>query len=532
MVGLPLLAIGIFFVLPFGGMIHRGLWPEGHFDAGSALDVLTRGHTVSVLWFTVWSAGLATAGSVLLGVPAAFCCYRLRFPGRRLVRTLALVPFVMPTVVVGVAFSRLYADGGPLSWVASEQGPTAIITAMVFMNVGVVVRTVGTAWATLDARREQAAAALGATPFQVWRTVTLPALAPMVVAAGSVVFLFCATSFGIVLILGGLRFSNVESEIYLLTTQELDLGSAAALSLLQLALIVVLLALVGRVRRQPVDHAVTPARAPRWRDLPLLGVGAATLAGLCLPMVTLLAASLRRDGAWSWGNYRALASTGGDLLVVPVTEALANSLVIAVEATAMALVLGGMVAYVISRRPADRRLSRLVSAFDGLFMLPLGVSAVTVGFGFLITLDRPPLDLRTSSVLIPIAQAMVALPLVVRTVAPVWRGIDDRQRQAAASLGAGSWRVFTTVDLAVGWRPLLAASGFCFAVSLGEFGATSFLARADHPTLPVVIYRLLGHPGVHNFGMAMAASVVLAAATAGTIMLVERLRVGSVGAFG
>ena len=74
---------------------------------------------------------------------------------------------------------------------------------------------------------------------------------------------------------------------------------------------------------------------------------------------------------------------------------------------------------------------------DGLFMLPLGVSAVTVGFGFLITLDRPPLDLRSSSLLIPIAQAMVALPLVVRTVAPVLRSVDDRQRQAAASLGAG-----------------------------------------------------------------------------------------------
>ena len=103
------------------------------------------------------------------------------------------------------------------------------------------------------------------------------------------------------------------------------------------------------------------------------------------------------------------------------------------------------------------------------------------------------------------AQALVALPLVVRTLVPVLAGIDDRQRQAAASLGAGPLRTLATVDVPVLWRPLLAGAGFAFAVSLGEFGATSFLARDDAPTLPVVIFRLLGHPGESNYGMALAA---------------------------
>ena len=156
---------------------------------------------------------------------------------------------------------------------------------------------------------------------------------------------------------------------------------------------------------------------------------------------------------------------------------------------------------------------------------------MTVGFGFLITLDRPPLDLRTSPVLIPIAQAIVALPLVVRTLAPVLRAIDDRQRQVAATLGARPWQVLATVDLPIIWRPLLAAIGLALAVSLGEFGATSFLARPDSPTLPVVIYRLIGRPGVDNLGMALAASVILAVVTVTVMGVVERLRVSSVGAF-
>ena len=156
--------------------------------------------------------------------------------------------------------------------------------------------------------------------------------------------------------------------------------------------------------------------------------------------------------------------------------------------------------------------------FDGLFMLPLGVSAVTLGFGFLITLDEPPLDLRDSPLLVPVAQALVALPLVVRTLAPVLASVDDRLRQAAATLGASPWRASLTVDLPVIGRPLLAAAGFAFAVSLGEFGATSFLARDEHPTLPVVIFGLIGHPGPMNYGMALAASVVLAATTAGVML--------------
>jgi thiamine transport system permease protein len=156
---------------------------------------------------------------------------------------------------------------------------------------------------------------------------------------------------------------------------------------------------------------------------------------------------------------------------------------------------------------------------------------VTVGFGFLITLNQPPFDLRSSPILVPIAQALVALPLVVRTVLPVLRSIDPRLRESAAVLGASPWRVLRDVDLGVAARPVLAASGFAFAVALGEFGATSFLARPDRPTLPVVIYRLIGLPGGDNFGMAIAASVVLAAVTVAVIALVERLRVDTVGAF-
>jgi thiamine transport system permease protein len=529
----PVVVLAVFFVYPVSGMLARGFWTDGSFDPGAVLSVLGRPRVHRVLWFTVWSAGLATVLSVVLGVPAAFVLHRLRFPGIRLLRTLVVLPFVLPTVVVGVAFRQLIAPSGPLGSLHLDGTSTAIVAALVFFNVSVVVRTVGSFWEGVDHRSEEAAATLGARPLRVFLTVTLPALLPGIASAAIVVFLFCSTAFGVVLTMGGLRYANVETEIYLLTTQELDLSAAAALSILQLVVIVVLLALSARTRRAPaVARASTRARRPRPRDAGLLLWTGGVVAFLLTPLVSLVLASLRTDDGWGLTHYRELETTGhGHALLVPVTSALWTSLRIAVVAATLALVLGCAVAFLVSRHWRTSSGRRLSAVFDGAFMLPLGVSAVTLGFGFLITLDHPPVDLRTSPMLVPIAQAMVALPLVVRTVAPVLSSIDERQREAAASLGAGPVRVLLAVDLPIAWRALLAATGFAFAVSLGEFGATSFLARDDHPTLPVVIYQLISHPGEANFAMAMAASVVLASATAVVMLLVERLRITSVGAF-
>jgi thiamine transport system permease protein len=130
-----------------------------------------------------------------------------------------------------------------------------------------------------------------------------------------------------------------------------------------------------------------------------------------------------------------------------------------------------------------------------------------------------------------VAQALVALPLVLRVLTPPLRAVPQSLRDAAATLGAGPLRTFATVELPLVRRPLLAGTGFAFAVCLGEFGATSFLARPDRQTLPVLIYQYSARPGAENFQIALAASVVLAAVTVAVMLGVERLRVSSLGAF-
>ena len=254
------------------------------------------------------------------------------------------------------------------------------------------------------------------------------------------VFLFCATSFGVVLTLGGLRYSSVETEIYLLTTQLLDLRAAAALSIVQLLAVTALLVVAGRLRAVPdptVERRTPRPRRPGRQDAgPARRSPRVALALVAAPVLTLLVGSLRVDDAWSLANYRRLTTVGdGNALLVPVTDALVTSLRTAVDATWMSLLLGGSIAVVVSRRSVTRGERRLRGTLDGFFMLPLGVSAVTLGFGFLITLDQPPLDLRDSPLLVPVAQALVALPLVVRTLVPVLAG--DRRPPAPGRRVAG-----------------------------------------------------------------------------------------------
>ncbi|MEG3629009.1 ABC transporter permease [Streptomyces poriticola] len=530
----PVAFFAVFFAYPVAAIVARGLRVDGAWQLGRIVEVAAEPGIREVLWFTTWQALASTALTLLIALPGAYVFARLDFPGKQVLRAVVTVPFVLPTVVVGTAFLALVGRGGLLDglWgVRLDTTVWAILLAHVFFNYAVVVRTVGGLWSQLDPRQEEAARMLGASRLHAWRTVTLPALGPAVAAAALMVFLFTFTSFGVVQILGGPTFATLEVEIYRQTSQVFDLSTAAVLTLVQFAAVGAVLAVhAWTVRRREsalrlVDAAVT-ARRPRgagqWALL--TGVLATVAVLILLPLGVLVERSL---GAAGLGYYRALTRKDGGAFLVPPIEAVGNSLQYAVAATAIAVLIGGLAAAALTRRDAGR----FVRGFDALLMLPLGVSAVTVGFGFLIALDEPPLDLRSSWILVPLAQALVGVPFVVRTMLPVLRAVDARLREAAAVLGASPWRVWREVDLPLVRRALLIAAGFAFAVSLGEFGATVFIARPDNPTLPVAVARLLGRPGDMNYGQAMALSTILMIVCAVSLLVLERLRTDRTGEF-
>ena len=529
----PAIFLLVFFVYPVASIIGRGLYGDAGWQLGALADVGADPGLRRVAWFTLWQAVVSTVATVAVGLPAAYCFARLEFRGKRVLWAVLIVPFVLPTVVVASAVLGVL---GPRSPVGIDISGTiwAILLAHVLFNYAVVVRTVGAFWANLDPTVEEAARVTGASPWRAFREVTWPLLRAPVLAAASIVFLFTFTSFGVVLLLGGPGYNTIEVEIYTQTARLLALDTAAALAVVQLGAVLLMLLAYSRfsMRRTAVEMRAARETAHRPTTLGtrvLLVVNLAFMAVLLgIPLGVLVVRSFT-GASGVFDNYTELnSSRRGSVLFVSPLEAVLNSLQFALAATAIALVIGGLASLAIAGTGARTRGGRWL---DIALMVPLGTSAVTVGFGFLIALDERPLDLRDSLLLVPLAHALVAVPFVIRAMVPALRSIDPSLRDAASVLGASPSRTWIEVDLPIVARAAAAAAGFAFAVSLGEFGATVFLARPDRPTLPIAIYRFLGQPGPSNFGQAMALSTILMALTVVVVLAIDRWRVRGAGEF-
>jgi len=492
----PGVFVALFFAYPLSAILERGLTSDG----GASLPA----GTGALAWFTIWQAAVSTLLTLAAGMPLAWAIGRFRFRGRSLARALVLVPFVLPTVVVAAAFLAVLPDD-------YQGGIWAILAAHVFFNVAVVARIVGGAWATMDPSSGEAAAVLGAGPWRRIREVTVPQLAPSLSASAALTFLFCFTSFGVILILGGPGRATLETEIYNRAARQFDLQAAATLSLLQLGAVAIALAVASILEGRAGGAGTLTGernvlRRPTRRERICL-VTVLTLAALALtlPLALLVERSL--------GSWQSLLRETPVLLVDP-WQAAGYSIAFASVATLIALVVGGLAAVSLARRPPG--------ALDGFVLLPLGASAVMLGFGFVVAFDSPPFEFRSSWWLVPVAQALVATPFVIRIVTPALRSIDPRLREVAATLGASPSRAWRETDLPLAGRAFAAAAGFAFAISLGEFGATVFVAQAEKPTLPVAIFRFLGRPGEQNQGTAAALAVVLAAIAVCAALIAER----------
>ncbi len=542
---LPMAFLLAFFYLPLAAIFRASIFPT--ISAGPGLQAADWARLARVTGFTFWQALLSMLLTFLVGLPAAWMFARFTFPGRRILQSFLTLPFILPTVVAAAGFNALV---GPRGWLnlalmslfGLAQPPlqvlntlAAILLAHVFYNTTVVIRLVGGAWLGLDLRLLQAGRVLGASPWRNFFHVTLPLLRPALLSAALLVFLFDFTSFGVVLLLGGPRFSTLEVEIYTQAIHRLNLPLAALLSAIQLGCTLLVTAVWNRIgsSASPFSARSTGVGLRKPRTIvEKLHVAATLLVIITLLFSPLVALSLRSlvrleaargdrsavETGLTLDYYRELfINRRQSVFYVPPLQAVGNSLLYALAAMVIALGLGWLAALAL-RRPLPGR-----HWLDSLLMLPLGASAVTLGLGFLLVFNRPPLDVRSFPLLIPLAHTLVAMPFVVRTLQPALASLPPAYHQAAAVLGAPPLRAWWEVDWKILWRPVLSAAVFAFTISLGEFGATSFLARPEMPTMPIAIYRFLSQPGALNYGQAMAMSTLLLLVCAVSVVAVDRL---------
>ncbi len=500
---LPLIFVAVLFYWPIAKITSLGF-------SGDWLATLSEPKTLEVIWFTLWQAAVSTLVTLVFAIPGAYLLYRRSFPGQRLIKALITVPFVLPSIVVAVGFTvfrnvhALWIELGlaflsdPVYW---------IIAAHVFVNYSIAVRTIGGVWAGLDTEIDEAAELDGAGRFRSLLAISLPQLRPAIFSAAALVFLFSATSFGIVLVLGGGQVQTIETAIYFSATQFLDLEAAAALVFVQTLITAAAFLISSSLAKGTVglEQVFEGSRKPRVdiRDWPASVITAGIVIGLLvMPMLLVLVEAFKVGDGWGINNFANLGTRGArDLLNISVIDAAANSLRNMVVATGIAFVLGTLISWLLVR--TKQKLLDLV------FLVPLGVSSVVLGFGFLVSFDTTWLPLRSSWLIVPLSQALIAQPMVIRLVYPALVSIGKEPIEQASLDGASSWQIWRFVESGMIKGVLLTAAGYAAIISVGEFGASSFLAFGSEGTIPTLLFRLIARPGEQNYGMAMAVSGIL-----------------------
>jgi thiamine transport system permease protein len=508
----PLLFVAVLFYWPLANIIGIGL-------SGDWFSTYLETRTLSAIWFTFWQALVSTAICVAIGIPGAYVLYRKRFTGQKFMRALITVPLVLPSIVVAIVFAsfrsehKIYEDLGlgfiyenPIYW---------IISAHVFVNFSLIVRSVGGVWANLDNETEEAAELAGAGRLRTLISITLPQLRSSIVSASALVFLFCFSSYGIVLILGAGLVHSIETEIASSALQFLDVQKASALAILQTVFTVIAFGIAESISRQPigiaqVDESTQKPSLDRRDWLAIVITSLVVVGMVAIPMALILVKAFTVDGAFGLDNFANLAGRGDrDLLNISVLQATFNTLRnVAISAT-LSVIIGATVSYLLTRNRKTRRARNSNMVLDILFLLPVGISSVVLGFGYLISFGSGVLPIRSSWLIVPLVQALMATPLVIRIIYPALVSIGSEHREAAALAGAGAGQTWWHIEVGIIRNVILIAIGFAVVASIGEFGAASLLAYGDQATLPTVLYALISRPGSTNYGMAMAVTAIL-----------------------
>ncbi len=510
------LLFGALLLPPVLSVLGAGVLDHGLLEwAGRVRTTLLRPSTFRSLRFSAGQAAVSALVSLLLALPGAFFLAKVRFPGKRLVQSLTLLPFVLPSLIVILAVISFYGRSGVLG-VLLQRGfgldltmvysPVGIIIAHVMFNISVALRIVSTGMLAIDDRYREVSLSLGESRMARIRYLYLPLLLPSLLAAGTIIFLYCFISFGIVLIFGGVRYATLEVRIYQEMFTHLNLTAAGVLALLQIVVCGTAVYLLQRVsnRRRAVTKAGRRFRAYAWSEvsaalrLTCLLYWLVILLFLFAPLLAIAVRSFRPGGEWSLLSYRALfVGHIGDRNIAEIIragfpEVVLTSLQIALVSAALSTA-GAYAAARVLR-------GKQVAYLDTLFTLPLAVSSVTFSLGMRL------LWFGTFSplTLVVLTQSIMSFPLVFRGIRSTMETLPIRYSESAESLGAGLVRRLFTLEIPLLWRGVVNSYIFAFSLSLADFSAVLTIGRGEIVTFPIAMYRLIGF---QSFDVALALGV-------------------------
>jgi len=464
-----------------------------------------------VVRFTLWQATLSTLISIVLAVPVARAyARRPAFTGRNILITLMGLPVVMPVIVAVFGIVAVYGRSGLLNFLLQPTGASVpfelyglmgILLAHTFFNLPLAVRLLLPAWDQITDENWRTASTLGMSSTQLFRFIEWPTLSAFLPGVIVVVFLLCFTSFAVVLTLGGgPAATTIEVAIYQALRFEFDPAQAAVLALAQLLLCAGTALLLMRWMRVLTQ---TPGRKSDSRARPDTGTGVGKIFDFCViglcglfvftPVAALVTAGLR-------GPVAAV------LLDTDLWQAAARSLGIALTATSLAGIMAFGIATTARFLALERRQKK---AKEGLLLagsLTLAFPPMVIGTGlFLIALRINAVDSITL-LMIAVVNAVMVLPYILRSIAPVLIDSGQQYRKLCAQLGLSGWHRFCRVDWPMIRKPAAFSLALGGALSFGDMGVAALFDTTGHITLPVMLYQRMS---AYRFDEAAVTALVL-----------------------
>jgi len=532
----PLIFLVIFLYFPVANLLVSldGLSNRSYIE--SLFSIVRTPYYLDVIWFTFLQASVSTFLVIIVAMPCCYVLAKYRFPGKSIVIALLTVPFIMPPIVLVIAFLVLVGPNNPFVNMLGERPSFfdfgtggnfyLILIAHVIFEFSIVIRLISNFWSNLNRNIYEVAAVLGASPSKIFINITLPILKPAIIAAGSLIFMFTFTSFGVILILGGGFFSTVETEIYYSIFKYFDLTIAVALSFIQIIFTILILLIYSvfqsranrTLRLTQGEKQYIPVRSKK--DFIQVSLFLLTAIFVLSPYLLLLVRSFFFDGSFSLDPYTSLfIDINNSYFFLSPIKVVANSLFFGVLTVIVAVPLGICVSYYLAKQK-----SRFGNILDSFYMSTLGISSVVLGLALLMGLHTSLIDLRTTWVPLVVAHILISYPFVVRIILPTLNSIGPNLIGSAINLGSSPRSVFTRLELPILSRAILVSAVFSFAISMGEFGASLLITRPEHATIPVHIYRYLSQPGQANFEHALAMSCILMLMATLGFILIEKLR--------
>jgi iron(III) transport system permease protein len=457
---------------------------------------------------------LSAISSLVIGIPFAFFTSRFYLPGKSLLKTFATLPLILPTFIGAEAwilllgrngmFSNLFRQiGVEIPTIYGWQGIVLVFTLQFFPYVFLIVAA---AINSIDSSLEESARNLGANNWRVFRTVTLPIVAPSIFGGALIVFYLSIENFGVPTLMGE-DYRVLAVQAYNEFISEMggnpSMAGAISMALVSITLLITIMQKYWVERKSYAMSALRPPEIRRLKPLPTFCIwffcSFFVFLSLFPFLVVIISSVTKTQGPVMYFGQFSLRNLANAIQIAP--RPIFNSFFLATAATLIGMVFGLGVSYLVVRTQGP-----VTYLLDILIMLPLIIAGTVLGIALAVTFNKGRIVLTGTWMILVLAYFIRKVPFSIKTTSSVLRQIDTSVEEASINLGVPPLRSFLKVIVPAMLPGIMAGAIIMWVTTLAELSSTIVLYYGPWTTMTVQIFQYIGSG---DFGPASAYATIL-----------------------